>query len=155
MSVIEDKLEIRDLVAAYNDATNRGDLDGMVNTYAPDGVLTPFDNRDYKGHAAIREIIHATISAYEWIFHMTHTGLLHLEGDVARGRWWISEMAYAGAGENKTTQFYGVYQDKYIRTETGWRFAHRNLNASYMGRTTLSGKCFPRPEYMGGLWTNA
>ena len=145
MTIAEDELAIRSLVATYSDATNRGDLEGMVNVYAPDGELIAFGGPAAIGHDAIRRIVGSTIESYEWIFQMTHSGLVEVEGDIAHGRWWVSEIAHIGGGN--ASQFYGVYQDKVIRTADGWRFASRRLDATFLGRTTISGKHYSRPAY--------
>lgn len=147
---VEDELAIRSLAAAYSDATNRGDLDGMVAVYAADGVLIPFGGPEVKGPAAIREIIGKTIGGFQWIFQMTHSGLVRLDGDTADCRWWVSELALRKDGGG--TQFLGVYEDRAVRTAEGWRFARRRLDAIFLGRTTLEGKSPPRPSFEGGLW---
>lgn len=150
MTILEDEMAIRSLAAAYSDAANRGDLEGMLQVYAPDGVLVPFGGPERKGHEAIRAVVGQTISAYEWIFQMTHSGLVRVEGDIAHARFWVSEMVHMKDGN--ATQFYGLYDDELVRTAVGWRFARRVLSATFIGRTRLEGKHYPRPNYQTGLW---
>ena len=150
MSTIEDELAIRSLAAAYTDAVNRGDLEAMVNVYTVDGVLKPFGGDELKGRDKIRAVVGQTISAYEWIFQMTHSGLVRLDGDVAHCRWWVSEISYKGDGS--AVQFFGLYQDRVVRTGEGWRFARRRLDPTFLGRTELAGKHYDRPPYEEQLW---
>jgi uncharacterized protein (TIGR02246 family) len=150
---VEDEFAIRNLAAAYSDAANRGDLDGMLSVYCPDAVLVAFGGPETVGHAAIREVIGKTIADFEWIFQMTHSGLLRVEGDVATCRWWVSENALRKDGRG--TQFMGVYQDKAVRTRAGWRFARRQLDAIFLRRITLEGRSFERASFEPGLWPPA
>ncbi|MGE0386806.1 MAG: nuclear transport factor 2 family protein [Gammaproteobacteria bacterium] len=146
----QDEIAIRALVAAYNDAVNRGDLEGMVAVYAEDGVLHPFGGKEYIGHAQIREVIGGSVGHYAFVFQMTHAGLVKVDGDSGTGRFWISEYGQPADG-SPATQFMGLYQDRYVRTPGGWRFARRQLDATFRGRVKLEGKMPARPAYLPGL----
>lgn len=150
MSITEDELAIRRLAAAYSDAVNRGDLDAMVAVYAPDGVLIPFAGQEYKGRDAIRKVVGESIGRFEYIFQMTHSGMVQVNGDCASCRWWISEISYLGDGKAK--HFLGLYQDKVARTEEGWRFTCRRLDPTFLGNITMDGKQYARPTYHEELW---
>lgn len=145
-----DELAIRALVAAYSDAANRGDVQGMVDVYIPDGVLVPFGGAECIGHDNLRATFAQVFSVFSWIFQMTHNGLVKVDGDTAIGRFWVSE--WAGRADGRGSQFMGLYQDRYVRTHQGWRFARRQLDMTFKGHVTFDGKVAPRPVYVNGLW---
>ena len=140
---VSDELAIRNLAAAYSDAVNRGSPENMAAVYAEDGVLSAFGAPDVVGRAALKATFTKVIADHRWIFQMTHSGLVELDGDTAWCRWWVSEHALRPDGGG--TEFKGIYQDRVVRTAAGWRFARRLLQAVYMGRTTFPGKTFERP----------
>src|SRR3954468_13571066 len=45
---------IRDTVARYNHAGDRGRYDEMIGCFAPDGVLAIVDGAEHRGHAELR-----------------------------------------------------------------------------------------------------
>jgi ketosteroid isomerase-like protein len=138
----EDEQAIRNLAAAYSDAVNRGSAEGMVEVYSVDGALSAFGAADVVGHAALKATFEKVVSDHRWIFQMTHTGIVEVDGDIAWCRWWVSEHALRNDGSG--TEFKGIYQDRVVRTSGGWRFARRVLNAVYIGRRSFEGKTFPR-----------
>ncbi len=149
----EDDLAIRQLTAAYSDAVNRKDVAGMAATYAEDAVLSAFGAPDVVGRENIEATFSQMYSDYRWIFQMTHSGTIEIDGDEAWCRWWVSEQSQNQEG--KGAEFLGVYQDHVIRTGSGWRFARRLLQGVYLGRRSLEGKIFdtpsiePRPAILG------
>lgn len=147
---VADELAIRSLAAAYTDAVNRNDLDGMVEVYTDDAVLAPFGGPEVQGREAIREIIGKMISGYQWMFQMTHSGLVRIQGDTAECRWWVTENAMRQDGRG--TQFMITYQDKVVRTPLGWRYSRRDLDAIFLRRTSFEGRGFDRPAFKSGLW---
>lgn len=140
---LHDEIAIRSLTAAYSDAVNRGSADDMTATYTEDGVLSAFGAPDVVGHAALKATFDKVVADHRWVFQMTHSGLVELDGDSAWCRWWISEHALHQTGSG--TDFKGMYQDRVVRTGSGWRFARRLLQGVYIGRAAFEGKSFKRP----------
>lgn len=138
-----DELAIRSLAASYSDAVNRHDAQAMATVYAEDGILSAFGTPDIVGHPALLATFEKVQADHLWIFQMTHSGLVRISGDTAWARFWVSELALRPDGNG--TDFRGVYEDRVVRTSSGWRFARRLLQAVYMGRVQLSGKTFPTP----------
>ena len=140
---VKDELAIRQLTAAYSDAVNRGNVTDMAATYAEDAVLSAFGAPDVTGRANIEATFMQMKSEYQWIFQMTHSGTIEIDGDEAWCRWWVSEQSLNHKGGG--AEFLGVYQDHVVRTAEGWRFAHRLLQGVYIGRKELAGKIFAAP----------
>ena len=143
----EDDLAIRQLTAAYSDAVNRGSVEDMAATYAVDGVLSAFGAPDVVGRDRIQETFAEMYTGYRWIFQMTHSGTIEIDGDEAWCRWWVSEQSQNTEGQG--AEFLGVYQDHVVRTADGWRFGRRLLQGVYLGRRPLEGKVFDAPKIEG------
>jgi hypothetical protein len=123
---VEAELAIRQLAASYTDAVNRRSPEDAAAVWAPDGVLL-FFGREVVGAETLLKAYRRTFSSFELLFQMTHTGLVVVDGDRARARWWISEINQS-VDDPRHRMFYGLYQDELVRTDAGWRFARRQLD---------------------------
>ena len=131
MSRESDELAIRSLAAAYTDAVNRRDGDGMANVYAPDGELhVPTAGEPIIGIDKLRKRFKRLVEhEREFLMQLTHSGVVEISGDTAQARWWFSEIKKpAGAAFE---MILGVYQDEAIRLPEGWRFAKRYVAAPW------------------------
>lgn len=129
MGKVEDELAIRSLAAAYTDAVNRRDGEGMAAVYADDGVLhSPSAGAPIVGIDRLRRRFKKLVEIErEFLMQLTHSGIVEIEGDRARARWWFSEVKRPTGGTFE--MIFGVYQDEVVRTAKGWRFAMRTVNA--------------------------
>lgn len=124
-SKFEDEMEIRALVAAYADAVNRRDADGMAAVLAPDGIIEkPGYGDPVQGRDKILKRYSRLQREREFLCQQIHSGVVHVDGDRASARWWFSETKLAVGGENWLTMV-GVYQDECVRLPEGWRFSRR------------------------------
>jgi uncharacterized protein (TIGR02246 family) len=130
MGAADDELKIRSLAAAYTDAVNRRDGAGMAAVYAPDGVLEvagrpkPIVGRE-KLEKGFRRLVEED---REFLFQMIHSGVVEVDGDQAQARWWFSELKKpTGQGYELTL---GVYEDRAVRLDVGWRFAWRRAGGA-------------------------
>lgn len=141
------ELAVRHLAASYTDAVNRLSPEDAAEVWAPDGRLT-FIGREISGQPALLQGYRATFGAFTFLFQMTHSGLVVVDGYRARARWWISEINQR-PGDEEYGYFYGLYQDEAVRTADGWRFAARRLDEIRSGRMAMTER--PRrsiPEFM-------
>ena len=124
-SPFEDELAIRALAAAYADAVNRRDAEGMAAVMAPDGVIEkPGYGDPVRGRDIILKRYRRLQRERDFLCQMIHSGVVHVDGDTATARWWFSETKLrAAAGEWLT--MIGVYQDEVVWLEEGWRFSRR------------------------------
>jgi hypothetical protein len=78
---------------------------------------------------------------------MTHSSLVHVDGDTAEARFWFSEIRKP-TGE-PYDYGYGVYQDSLVRRPEGWRFSVRRV-ASLVRWTPPEGQLahFPLPPFL-------
>ena len=123
---LEAELAIRQLAASYTDAVNRGSAEDAAEIWIPDGVLV-FFGREIAGRDTLLKAYRQTFSSFRTLFQMTHSGLVVVDGDKARARWWLSEVNKPLDADGYR-MFFGLYQDEMVRTESGWRFARRQLD---------------------------
>ncbi len=143
MGAAADELAIRSLAAAYTDAVNRRDGEGMAAVYCEDGILhAPAAGAPVQGIEKLRKRFKRLVEQErEFLVQMTHSGVVEIDGDRAMARWWFSEIKRPAGGSFE--MIVGVYQDEIIRTAAGWRFAKRTVDAPF--RWAL-----PEPPYSFG-----
>ena len=100
---VADELAIRALVARYADAVCRRDPD----------------------------LWRTAIAKYDWVGQVVTSGLVDVDGDQARGWWYLIEFNRRAQGDG--TMHLGHYDDEYVRTPDGWQFASRTMHMLYRG----------------------
>lgn len=131
-----DEQALRDLVYAYADAVNRRDADAWAALWTEDGVWEAF-GQSFEGRERVVATWKAAMEGFALAFHISHHGVLTIDGDVAQGRWTVSEQLQTkdGTGAILLT----LYHDDYRREAGQWRFTRRRLDVRYQGPPDLSG----------------
>jgi uncharacterized protein (TIGR02246 family) len=128
---------IRNLVARYCHAIAERDDEAWAATWAEDGEWLVL-GAAVRGREAILAHYRKLVTGTRWVIQIAHNGIVEVEGSAARGRWLILEhlqWANGRGGENVAR-----YRDDYVRGGDGeWRFARRELHATYLGTPDLSG----------------
>lgn len=120
-----DELAIRALAQAYADAVNRRDAEGMAAVLVADGIIEkPGHGDPVCGHEKILKRYRRLQREREFLCQMIHSGVVHVDGDLATARWWFSEVKKPTGNGNWQTMI-GVYQDEAMRLSEGWRFTRR------------------------------
>lgn len=120
---------IRDLVARYAHAADRGRFDEVAALFADDGTLELPDGRSLVGPAAIRaflgdtgERLRAPAAAPVVLRHHVSSHRIVLEGPDAADGW-----AYLLVMSPRGPDHWGRYADRYVRVGDEWRFASRRV----------------------------
>lgn len=130
----EDKLEILDLISRYADIVTRGDVEGWVSLFTPDGVWerkrgasgTSYDQTvRVEGSVALREMFvsHQFASPTQYL---TANALVDGERGVAQGSCVIFVIEIREG--SPTLVVVGNCEDKFEKTPDGWRFAYRGIS---------------------------
>jgi len=138
---------IRRLVHRYADAVCVGDHAAWLDTWADDATWE-IGRGPVRGRAAIGAAFERAMGLFEAVVQLAHNGEAHIDAgrpDVATGRWYMSEACRTRTGKN--LHYLGYYDDHYVRTPDGWRFASRRLSWLYQGSPDLSGTFGPPPGY--------
>jgi hypothetical protein len=62
---------------------------------------------------------------------------MHLDGDTATGRAYMSELIRLRDGSSHLN--YAIYHDRYQRTGDGWKFTERVYETGYLDTSPLAG----------------
>ncbi len=142
---MNDQQQITELVALWADSTNREDSEAWAATLSDDCVYSMTGGPEQNGRDAIVEYSVEVLGSIEFVLQLVHNGIVEVDGDSATGRWYVSE--HQGLSKDKGAFIIGVYQDSYVRTADGWKFAKRHLDVLYREkrRGDTFGTAFPLP----------
>jgi len=133
-----DRFEIEALRVEFTDAAMMHDYDRRASLYTEDGVYRiPLVNIEISGREAIRASCERLQEPLDYFVQNTHPGPIQLLGDTAVGRAYISELGHQRNGSSHLN--YGMFHDRYRRTEDGWKFAERVYEIRYLDHTPLAG----------------
>ena len=120
---------IRDLVAAYAHAADRGRFEELTALFAPQGILELDDGRRLVGRAAIDAFLRETRDGFQareapprLLRHHVSSHRIVVEGAHAAHGW-----AYFLVVTERGPDHWGRYRDAYVHTEQAWRFASRHV----------------------------
>jgi uncharacterized protein (TIGR02246 family) len=145
----DDENAIRSLAAAYADAVNRRDAAGMVEVFAPDGVIEkPGFGDPVQGVEKIAKRYQRLQRERDFLCQMIYSGVVEIDGDRATARWWFGEIKKPAGGDDWLYMI-GVYQDEIIRLPIGWRFARRVQTTILNQSLPSGGNCtaYPLPPF--------
>jgi uncharacterized protein (TIGR02246 family) len=127
---LEDRFAISELVAAYCSAIDERDLGRFLDLFTDDAVQRHRDGvMRLDGREAIEAYYTQRFAAYGYTYHYPHAATVSFESDdVATGV--VTGHAEMGV-EGELVLAAIRYTDRYRRTQTGWRFAERELAFGY------------------------
>jgi hypothetical protein len=129
---------IRQLLAAYHFAGDRGRVDDLAATFAEDGVME-FASGTHCGREAIREAL-SGVGRREgggpigFLHHHLTTSHIDLSGpDSATGSSYFLVMSRVGIDHS------GRYADEYVRVEGQWLIARRRVTVAWASTESVVG----------------
>jgi len=139
---LEDRAELRELVARYGLAIDDRDIDSLSGLFTADGSFRSRDGvMNATGRDAVLEQFRSRFSALGPTNHIAHDQVCTLDADgntasglvTSHAELWRNGRAFVTALR---------YQDRYRREDGRWRFADRLLSFFYY---------LPVAEYVNGL----
>ena len=122
---------VQRLQAAYGDAVTRRAWTEVAALFEPDAAVhidtrtrAPFS---VEGPAALVDFIEGSLEQFTFFEFAILNSVVDVDGDDGWGRVYICELRCDAAGE--WTQAYGLYQDRYRRTDGDWRIAGRRYSS--------------------------
>lgn len=112
----DDLMEIHQLLAKYAVTITKGDLEGLVSVFTPDGTYSAFGDT-----YPLSEFPDLVAAAPKGLF-LTGTALVDLDGDDATG---TQPLCFIDHSDHHMR--IGYYSDAYRRTADGWRLATRAM----------------------------
>lgn len=117
------QVQIQELVARYNFSWDQKDPDGVVATFAAEGVFVDATGAEHKGPREIAAFVAQSLENFGAMQHMTSTHLVDEAGEgVYRHRCYLIFVSHPG-GE-RTVNF-GDYDDEVVRVDGALRFRRR------------------------------
>jgi len=119
-----DRDAIRDLARRYAHHVWQNDLEALVALFAEDGEMDPGTRPPIRGHAALTEGFREMIGGAARFLPFVQQHVVDVAGDRATGTCYVDLRAEV---ERKSMIGAGWYDDRYVRTPAGWRFASRKI----------------------------
>ncbi|WP_328392752.1 nuclear transport factor 2 family protein [Nocardia sp. NBC_00416] len=116
MAAIDDLIEIQQLLARYAVTITKGDIDGLIGVFTPDGTYSAF------GDIYTLEVFPELVDAAPRGLFLTGTPLIELDGDTGTGT-----QPLCFVEQSSHDMRIGYYSDTYLRTEQGWRLRTRAM----------------------------
>jgi ketosteroid isomerase-like protein len=134
----DDFVAIQRLLHRYADAVIHRDGVQWASCWADDATWDLGRGRLVEGRDAIVELWYAAMGGMAAVVQMVHNGDVWEgdDADHATGRWYIDERFRRSDGSNEILLAH--YDDGYVRTTDGWRFARRFLQPHYLGPADLT-----------------
>jgi ketosteroid isomerase-like protein len=128
---------IQQLLNTYTEAASRGDFDTVISTFTEDGIweILAFNAR-FEGAANVKAAQMGFAEPMDYLVQINAPGVIKVDGDTATARSAIREGGKF-RGKDESLEVLGHYADKIVRTQDGWKFAHRVFELQGMHRFPL------------------
>ena len=125
----EDRAAIADLTVAYAYAVDERDWEAFEALFTPDAAIDYTSSGGIAGTPAeVAAWMPGALALFTWTMHSISTHRIGFEGpDRARGSLHCcARHGLVWEGEPERMEVDVIYQDVYVRTPSGWRFAVRD-----------------------------
>lgn len=137
MSTTADQILIQELSQRYADGVMTRNVDVWSSTWAEDGVWYLGTPEPITGREAIKQVWLGAMGGYPVVLHLVQPGIIEVDGDTAKARWYIQESIITSDDERIWN--FGVYNDTLKKEGGEWKFASRKFDCMYRGPVDLSG----------------
>lgn len=135
---MEDIIAIQQVLNRYSEAASRAAWDEVIATFLPDGVwAVPAMQARFEGHAQILDGLAAFTREMDYIVQVNCPAVIDVNADEACARSVIRECG-KHKGRDEALEVLGYYEDRLVRTGSGWRFAERVFTITGMHNFPLS-----------------
>jgi uncharacterized protein (TIGR02246 family) len=135
---MRDEWELMRLAYRYARAVDRNDPEGFIAVFAPDATLDS-GVVAWTGHEALRAVPALVDQLYQSTLHTFSQQSVTIAGDTAEGETsGIAYHLYRPADGKQTRLDWAIrYQDRFVRQDGIWLFAHRFLAVEWTRLVTL------------------
>lgn len=145
---LSDELAIQRLAIQFVDATNRRDVELFRRLWIKDSawILGAPVSQTVSGIENIERTWQNLLSQYDFMTQIVNNGIVEVDGNRAKARWYTQEFAHSPAG--KEMMNYGLYLDDLERDNDSWLFLRRSYSVLYLEEFDAAGKgkVFPMPN---------
>ncbi len=125
LGLLEDIEAIKSLKAEYCFGVDDNDIDRVVALFLDDALWHAPGIGRYEGRDAIDKFFRTLPEMMRFWLHMVMNPQIHVEGDRARGRWYLIEPNTTHDGQ--AVWGAGRYEERYRRREGRWFFEEVEL----------------------------
>jgi hypothetical protein len=132
---LSDRLEINDLLVRYCTAVDRMDWDLYRSCFLPDAVIDYTEAGGPRGSTQeVSDWLAQTMPNFPKFQHLIANSEVTVDGDTGTGRTMLfNPMGLPGPDGGLHVAFVGLwYNDTFVRTGEGWKFASRREEVSWM-----------------------
>ncbi|MEN3976008.1 nuclear transport factor 2 family protein [Emcibacter sp. SYSU 3D8] len=142
---LEDRMEIQHLAQVYADGVMQRDVELWGNTFSKDGAWAlPGMEKPLQGHDVLKPTWSRIMEGYPHVLHFVQPGVITINGDTAKARFYVQENIKDAKGEMSRTV--GVYNDDLVRENGKWKFKFRKFDVLYRGPYDLTGNFMDYPK---------
>lgn len=132
-----DRLDLRDLAVAYADAIDRRSVGHFSALFADDASMGVYEHGqtnptlEYRGSEELAAVM-GLVTIYAATFHMVANHRCEVDGSRATGTTYClaRHLVESDAG-TKDIEMLIRYDDAYVRTDDGWKFARRDIRRQW------------------------
>jgi ketosteroid isomerase-like protein len=125
--VHDDEAAIQRVISTYSQHASLAEWDAVLALFLPDAVWEiPHLGMTLDGAAAIRGALTGFFAEMDYVLQLNAPAVIDVDGDRAAARSGIRE-AGKSRGKDEGFEFFGLYDDRLVRTADGWKFAHRTF----------------------------
>jgi ketosteroid isomerase-like protein len=129
---LEAKEAIRELRYKYAWAVDAGDVDRFLDLFTTEAEIRfpqeAADRLPVSGRDELAEFVRTIDNTLRFSAHMLHNPTITVDGDEARGTWYVDVPEVTADG---AVWVQGRYEDEYRRTEDGWKFTSIEISYNY------------------------
>lgn len=125
-----DRLAIHDVQVEYARALDANEFDRLNDVFLPDGVADYDGIGVCEGVDSIKGVCSGALSPLTTSQHLLGNHWAHVDGDTATaGCYFQAQHHVEGAEGGENFIVAGIYTDRLVRTDAGWRIEHRKLTS--------------------------
>lgn len=128
-AVLADRAAIHDVLVRYCDCIDGRDIDGLARDVYTEDAVDDHGWGPWEGVTAILDGLRPVLDRFGGTAHLLSNVRIDVDGDEARARSAVTAWHWATGNDRGTADFVavGVYEDRFVRTDAGWRITYRRF----------------------------
>ena len=129
---LSDRRDIEDVLVRYAMSLDARDWATLETVFLP-GAAATLGHRECANRDEIIATCRAALSGLTHSQHIVTNFTINVDGDTATSRCYLhAQHNYLEATGDPNFVVAGTYEDELVRTEAGWRIAHRRLKVAWV-----------------------
>lgn len=126
---LADKRDIEHLKYRYLRCLDTKQWEGFEACFVPE-VTADYDGLVFDDRTALVAYMRKNMGEQLISLHQVHHPEIEVEGDTATGRWYLQDRVVVPSFDF-LLEGAAFYEDRYVRTEEGWRVAHTGYRRTH------------------------